>query len=321
MDRRTFLATIAGGLLAAPLGAEVQQLGKVYRIGSIVEVMPSNPVGEGPFYDRMRELGWVYGRDYVTERRAYGDQLERIPDLAAELIRWGVDIFLVAGSAQAGRVQQVTRTIPIVVLAGDLIAGGRATSLARPSGNVTGIQTLGFQFAGKHLSLLKEIIPSFSRAGILWTGLDPALFAVFIQEAEASAKVLNVQLQSSAEEFAAAFATFQRDRAQAILVLRSPVVAAHFKTVAALALKHRLPTICDGLLASEGGLMTYGVDLSEAFRSLADTTDKIFRGAKTSEIPIQQPTTFWLVINLKTAKALGLTIPPSLLQRADQVIQ
>jgi putative ABC transport system substrate-binding protein len=316
---------LTGGLLTAPLVGEAQRAGKVYRIGSIGEVHPTTPPGQGIFYDRMRELGWVYGRDYILERRTYDGQVEHIPDVAAELIRWGVDVFFVSGSVQAGRVQQVTRTIPIVAQAGDLIAGGRAPSLARPGGNVTGIQTLGFQFAGKHLSLLKEVIPGFSRAGILWTGLDPAIGAVFMQEAEASAKVLNVQLQvptvPSAGDFAAAFAAFQRDQAQAILVLRSPLIAAHFQTVASLALKHRLPAICDSFLASYGALMTYGVNWSEVARSLADISDKVFRGVKPSEIPIQQPTMFWLTINLKTAKALGLTIPQSLLQRADQVIE
>jgi hypothetical protein len=169
--------------------------------------------------------------------------------------------------------------------------------------------------AGKHLSLLKEIIPDFSRAGILKSDdYDPGNFAAYIQEAEASAKALKVQLQvptvRGAGEFASAFATFQQDRAQGILVLRSPVVFTHIKTVAALGLKHRVPTICDSFLASEGGLMTYGVNWSEVTRSAADITDKIFRGAKASEIPIQQPTTFWLAINLKTAKGLGDTSLP-----------
>jgi putative ABC transport system substrate-binding protein len=274
----------------------------------------------------MRELGWVYGRDYVLERRVNGGQLERIPDLAAELIRWGVDVIHVTGAAQAARVQQVTRTIPIVAVSVGLVPAGVATSLARPGGNVTGIQTLGVQLAGKHLSLLKEVIPDFSRAGILKSDdYDPGNFAAFIQEAEASAKALKVQLQvptvRGAGEFAAAFATFQQGRAQAILVLRSPAVFTHIKTVAALGLKHRVPTICDSFLASEGGLMTYGVNWSEVPRLSADIPDKIFRGVKASEIPIQQPTTFWLAINLKTAEALGLTIPQSLLQRADQVIE
>jgi putative ABC transport system substrate-binding protein len=181
-----FLGGFIGCLLGASRPAVAQQPGKVYRIGSIVEVMPSNPVGQGDFYDRLRELGWVYSRDYVTERRVYGGDLARLPDLAAELMRSGVDVFLVTGTDQATRVQQVTRAIPIVAVAGDFILGGRATSLARPGGNVTGMQTLAFQLGGKHSSLLQEVIPGFSRAGILWTGHAPAMFAAFIQEAEAT---------------------------------------------------------------------------------------------------------------------------------------
>jgi len=274
----------------------------------------------------MRELGWVYGRDFVTERRAYGDQLERIPDLAVELSRKGVDVFLVQGAPQAARVQQVTQTIPIVATSADLVAAGRATGLARPGANVTGVQTLG-QLAGKHLSLLREVIVGFSRAGVLETpDGDQGIFAAYIQEAEASAKALNVLLQvptvHGAGDFATAFAAFRHDRAQAILVHWTPVLVSHFKTVAALALKHRLPTISDlPDFASAGGLMTYGVNGSEVSRLVADIIDKIFRGAKASEVPIRQATTFWLAINLKTAKALGLTIPPSLLLRADQVIE
>jgi ABC-type uncharacterized transport system substrate-binding protein len=328
MERRTFLAGMAGGLLAAPLAAEAQQAGKVYRIGSILEVMPSNPVGRGPFFDRLRELGWVYGQNYLFERRVFGDQIDRIPDLAAELIRWGADVFLVTGVPQAVRVQQVTRTIPIVsYTAGDLVAAGLAASLAKPGGNVTGIQNLTVHLPGKHLSLLKEIVPRLSRAGILRSESDypSEVFAAYIREAEADAKALRIQLHiptvRGEVDFEAAFAAFRHEGAQAILVLRSPVVVAHLKTVAALALKHRLPAICDAFIAESGGLMSYGVNQTELLRSIADITDKILRGVKASEIPIQQPTTFWLAINLKTAKALGLTIPPSLLQRADQVIE
>ena len=328
MDRRAFIGTIASGLLAAPLAAGAQQAGKVYRIGSINDVVAPTPVGQGPFYDRMRELGWVYGRDYLVERRVSGDQVERIPDLATELIRWGADVFIVTGVPQAQRVQQVTRTLPIVSwTAGDLVASGLVVSLTRPGGNVTGLQMLTVHLPGKHLSLLKEIIPRLSRVGILRSEADypQGVFDTYIREAETSAKALGIRLQVPAvhsnADFEATFGAFRQEGAQAILVLRSPVVVAHLKTVADLALMHRLPAICDAFIAESGGLMSYGVNQTEISRSLAEIIDKLFRGAKAGDLPIRQPTTFWLTINLKTAKALGLTIPPSLLQRADQVIE
>jgi putative ABC transport system substrate-binding protein len=329
VDRRAFIGTLASGLLAAPLAAEAQQARKVYRIGALTELTQTSPPGQGVFYDRMRELGWIYGRDFVTERRTFGDQIERIPDLAAELMRSGVDVFLITGAKQAALLQQVTRTIPIVSsAAGDLVAAGLVASLARPGGNVTEVQTQTIQVVGKHLSLLKEIIPRLSRVGMLTSESDlmPQLMAASIQDAEAGAKALNIRLQvvtiRGAEEFDAACVAFRREGAQAIRVLRSATTVTHLKAVTDLALKYRLPTMCDiPYLVTVGGLISYGINWDEMTRAIADVTDKTFRGAKASEIPIQQPTMFWLAANLKTAKALGLTIPPSLLQRADQVIE
>jgi putative ABC transport system substrate-binding protein len=320
---------MAGGLLAAPLAAEAQPVGKVYRIGALTELTQTTPPGQGPFYDRMRELGWIYGRDFLTERRTFGDQIERIPDLAAELMRSGVDVFVITGAKQAALLQQVAGTIPIVSSAGgDLVAAGLVASLARPGGNITGVQTQTIQVAGKHLSLLKEIIPRLSRVGMLTSDSDlmPQLKEASVRDAEASAKALNIRLQivtvRGAGEFEAAYAAFRREGAQALLVLRSATTMTNMKPVTTLALTYRLPTMCDiPFLVTSGGLMSYGVNWDEMTRSVADATDKIFRGVKASEIPIHQVTTFWLAINLKTAKALGLTIPPSLLQRADQVIE
>jgi len=273
--------------------------------------------------ERLRELGWVYGRDFVVEQRAFGDRIERIPDLAAELIHTGVDIFVVEGAGDARRVQQVTHTIPIVTLrAGDLVEAGLAASLARPGGNVTGIQTLQPQLAAKHLSLLKEAIPRLSRAGILLEGS----YEAFLREAESGGKTLGIALQivsiHGPDELGRAFSAFQAKRDQAVVVVRQPYLSTHAKTLMDLALKHRLPTISDTTrLAGQGGLMSYGFNHREIIRSAAEIVDKILRGAKAGEIPIQQETTFDLVINLKTTKALGLTIPPALLQRADEVIQ
>jgi len=333
VDRRAFIGTLAGGLLAAPLAAEAQPAGKVYRIVSIVDVMPSTPVGQGPFFDRLRELGWVHGQNVLFERLAYGDHIERIPDLAAEAMRSGVDIFIAPGSIGSRRLQRVTRTIPIVAVnAGDLVQGGLAVSLARPGGNVTGVQTFLPEMSAKNLALLREVIPTLSRSGVLIGELDVSedelrsIYGPMLREVETSGKALGVSLQivgvHRVEDFAAAFAAFRRERAQGVLALRSVFMFTHRKVIADLALKHRLPAISDipGFV-QDGGLVSYGFDIAEALRLLAETIDQILRGTPASEVPIRQVRTFRLSINLKTAKALGLTIPPSLLQRADQVIE
>jgi putative ABC transport system substrate-binding protein len=335
MDRRAFLGTL--GLLAVPLATEAQA-GKVYRIGLIASGTPlPPPAGQGSLLsERLRELGWVYGRDFIVEQRPYGDQMARIPDLAAELMHTGVDIFVVEGAADAARVQQVTHTIPIVTLrAGDVVNAGLAASLARPGGNVTGVQTLLPEMAAKELSLLKEAIPRLSRAGVLFE----TSYLAALREVESAGKTLGIAVQVESIRGAdgrdtpfpdtqmsraveKAFSAFQAKRAQAVVVVRSQYLSTHRKTVADLALKHRLPTISDSAgFAAQGGLMTYGFNFREAVRSAAEIVDKILRGAKAGEIPIQQAMKFDLVINLKTAKALGLKIPPSLLQRADQVIE
>jgi putative ABC transport system substrate-binding protein len=335
VDRRTFIAGTGAMLLAAPLAAEAQPAGKVYRIGLIGSgPPPPPPTDQGSLLsERLRELGWVYGRDFVVEQRAFGDRIERTPDLAAELIHTGVDIFVVEGATDAALVQQVTRTIPIVTLrAGDLVASGVAASLARPGGNVTGVQTLLAELAAKHLSLLKEAIPRLSRSGVLFgrsgasTGPLQGFNAAFLRAADAGGKALGIALQivtfREGNELKAAFSAFHAERAQGVVVVRNQLLATHTKTLVDLALKHRLPTISDGAnFSNQGGLMSYGFNFRDTVRSAADMVDKILRGAKAGEIPIQQAVTFQLRINLKTAKALGLTIPPSLLGRADEVIQ
>jgi len=327
MNRRTFLGTLTGGLLTAPLAAEAQQAGKVYRIGTIYDTNSATPKGQGPFYDRMRELGWVYGQNFIVERRAYGDQPERIPDLATELVQWGADVFIVGAPSEAKRVQRVTRTIPIVVSdATVLVQPGLAASLARPGGNITGIQTLGPEVAGKLLALLKETIPGFSRSGILTDASEGANYQAHVQETESSGKALGVRLQPvpvrRAEDLEAAFAAFRGERAQGIIVWRTPFTYVHLKTIADLALKFRFPTISDfPFFTREGGLLSYGYDRLEVSRWMAEMAAQILRGTPAGDIPIRQVTTFQLKINLKTAKALGLTIPPSLLQRADQLIE
>ena len=332
MDRRRFLLTSLAGALAAPLAAEAQQAPKVHRIGRIFAELPTTP-GQGPFWDRMRELGWVYGQNVVAEHRAFGVDQARIPEITRELISLGTDVFVVPNGATAGGVQRVTRTIPIVTTsAGDLVAGGLAASVGRPGGNVTGLQVMQTELGGKHLSWLREIVPSLSRVGVLVgePGFSEAQAsptgptAAYIRRIRSDALSLGLQPQvvvAKGDEFAAAFSAFKAQRTQAIVVYGSSTFAFR-KTIIALALKHQLPAICiaaDWL--PDGILMTYGWDLAINSRLAAEFVDKILRGAKAGDIPIQQPTTFRLGINLNTAKALGLTIPPSLLARADQVIE
>ena len=230
---------------------------------------------------------------------------------------------MVQGGGEASRIQQLTRTIPIVTsTAGDLVALGLAESLTRPDGDVTGIQTLQIELVQKHLALLKDLIPRLSRSGVLAHNSN----SPFLRAAEAGGKVMGIAIQSiavqDANEFEDAFAAFHAERAQGIVIIQDAFLCGHSKTLAALALRQRLPTISDiPILATQGGLMSYGYNVADAARSAADIVVKILGGVKASEIPIQQAATFQLVINLKTAKALGLTIPPSLLARADQVIE
>ena len=328
LRRRRFVAAIAGGLLAAPLAAESQQPRRVYRIALLYVLLPSIG-GQGPFEDRMREFGWVKGRDFVTERRSFEGQYEREGNLATELLRAGVDIF--EGGYDAALVQKVTRTIPIVVtMGGDLVLSGVAANLTRPGGNVTGIQTLQPQLVGKQVSLLKDANLRLSRSSVLVHVSDrskPSPFNESIaHESEATAKVLGISLQivsvSDADELVKAFSTFLAQRIQGVAIVRDAFMGAHLEMMINLALKFRLPTISEmGSLAARGGLMSYGYNFDDAVRKADDIVDKILRGADVSEIPIQQTTTFRFVINLKTAKALGLTIPPSLVARADQVIE
>jgi putative ABC transport system substrate-binding protein len=334
IDRRTFLAGTGALLLAPPLVAEAQQPGKVYRIGSISVEAPTTPPGQGVFWDRMRELGWVYGQNVVIEYRAYGPEIERVPEMAKELIRLGTDVFLVNNSATALRVQQVTRTIPIVTRGGNLVGAGLAASIVRPGGNVTGIESMEEDVAGKQVQLLKETIPRLSRLGILHGQpgySDEELRskgapAAYIREVKVTASALGLHTQvvivRDGNDFERAFSAIREQRIQAVIVKATAFTWSFRKTIAALALKHRLPTMCTyGYFMSADFLMSYALDGRPTLRLIAETVDKILRGAKAGEIPLQQLTTFEFIINLKTAKALGLTIPPALLGRADEIIQ
>jgi ABC-type uncharacterized transport system substrate-binding protein len=327
--RRAFIGTLAGGLLAAPLAARAQQAAKVYQLGLLGGSPPNSPGGrvawEG-FFQGMRELGYVEGQNILVEGRFYGDHTERLPALAADLVRIKVDV-IVAGTAPAPEAaQRATSTIPIVMAAhNNPVGSGLVASLAKPGKNVTGLSTLGPELAGKRLQLLKEVIPGVSRVAVLSNPTDTSQ-ANLLRDTQVAARSLKVRLQVLGarvpSDFAGAFSAMTKERAGGVIIITSSMFYDQRTRIAELAARSRLPAIYSAKdFAEAGGLMAYGVNLGESFRRAATYVDKILKGARPADLPVEQPTKFDLVINLKAAKALGLTIPPSLLQRADEVIQ
>lgn len=317
-----FVITMALVMMASRV-TEAQETVKVARIGTLRISSPPDPFEEA-FRQGLHELGYAEGRNISLETRWAEGRPERLPALAAELVRLKVDVIVAAGPA-AEAASQATTTIPIVVpVSRDLVALGLAASLARPGGNVTGLATLSTELPGKWMELLKEILPSASRVAVL---SDPYYTADQLRVSEAAARSLGLRLQvlnvGRPEDLEIAFAQAKKNRAEALIVLSSALFYVHRTELVAFAAKQRLPTIYHQKDFVEGsdGLMSYGPDFKDLFRRAAGYVDKILRGAKPGDLPIEQPTKFELVINLRTAKTLGLTIPESLLQRADQVIR
>jgi putative ABC transport system substrate-binding protein len=328
ITRRVFVGSLTGGLLAAPLAAEAQQAGKVYRVGILTD-KASDPAEARlwqAFRLGLRELGWIEGGNILIEFRGAEGNYARLPELAADLVRLKVDLIVARASTFVQPAKAATSSIPIVFLIhADPVGTGHVASLARPGGNITGLAVLMTDLAPKGLELLISAVPVAKRIAVLWSpdtpSHTPALKAV-----EEAARTLRVQLQPvgvrTAAELEGAFAAMARARAQAVLVLAGPIFFAERQRVAELAIKHRLPTMSTLKEVMEaGGLMSYGPNFEDLFRRGAIYVDKILKGSKPADLPVEQAAKFELVINLKTAKALGLTIPPSLLQRADQVIQ
>ena len=326
MERRTFMGLVSGGLLAAPLAAEAQQAGKVWRIGVL---SPGPSTGSGfPALVRqsLRELGYVEGLNLAIEWRDAEGKTERFDDLAAELVRLKVDVIVAIVPAATLAAKRSTASIPIVMVnTPDPVQLGLVVSLGRPGGNITGTTTLSADLSSKQLELLKEAVPRAVRIAVLWNPSNP-WHPLALQGAEAAARSLAVQLQilevRSPEEFDGAFEATTRKRAGAVLVLADPLTAFHRSHLANLAAKRHLPGMYGPReYADAGGLMSYWAHYADLYRRVASYVDRILKGAKPGDLPIEHPTKFELVINLKTAKALGLTIPPSLLGRADEVIQ
>jgi len=331
MKRRTFLALTAGGLIAAPLSARAQQAGKVPRIGVL---RPGNPppadfARQREAFERgLQELGWTPGTSILIEYRYAEGRNERMPELAADLVRLSVDVIVAGGPDAVRAAQQATSTIPIVISTlPDPVGQGLVKSVARPGGNTTGIDLDAEELAGKQLELLKEAIPSLSRVAIL---RNPAQFGTWDavkRKIDTAARALTLGVQdfpvNSPERLAATFVAMKQARTGAILVRRDPLVIERSRAeVVTLAAQHRLPAIYSFReFPDSGGFMSYGANVYEIHRRAATVVDKILKGARPADLPIEQPTKFELVINMKTAKALGLTIPQSVLLRADQVIQ
>jgi putative ABC transport system substrate-binding protein len=327
VDRRTFLAGTGAVLLAAPFSVEAQQAAKVARIGYLTNHVTSSPHLPEAFRQGLRDLGYVEGRNVVIEYRDAEGKLERLPALAAELVALKVDVIVASAYPGTLAAKNATNTIPIIMVAvADPVRMGLIASLVRPGGNITGLTLLaGTEIVGKHLELLKEAVPNLSRVAVLWNPANP-MHVLRLREVEVAGRSLRVQLQilkaQGPEEFDSAFAAMTRERAGALYVVGDPMLSRHRRRLAELAAKSRLPAVYELKDHAEaGGLMAYGPSLLDMYRRAATYVDKILKGAKPADLPVEQPTKFELVINLKTAKALGLTIPPSLLRRADEVIQ
>jgi ABC-type uncharacterized transport system substrate-binding protein len=331
MDRRAFISG-ALGLLAAPLAAETQQAGKVYRIGILSSAGPEQEnFIWADLRGLLRERGWVEGQNLTLEWRYAEAKYERLPDMAAELVRLKPDLIMARGGPGATAAKRATATIPIVMYnATDPVGIGLVQSLARPGGNVTGLSDdQGAEIIGKGLQLLKEAVPTVSKVAVLTRVPPPAavpLISKYEAAMEAAAKVLRLEVRywylQGPDDIDKAFTAIPREGFGALQVMYQPVTWINRRQILDLAARHRLPAIYwHRTYAVDGGLMAYGEDEREVPRRLAVYVDKILRSAKPADLPIQQPTKFDLVINLKTSKALGLTIPPSLLARADELIQ
>ena len=334
MDRQTFLSVL--GLLAGALTAEAQQAGKVPRVALVASASPvsdlRDPERRSPvlraFVQRLRELGWEEGQSIAFDWRSAGGRPERYSDIMAELVRLEVDAIVTGDTLMAQIAKQTTSTIPIVMGASDEpVEAGLVTNLSRPGGNLTGFTlVVGPQISGKHLQLLKEWRPGISRVAVISESPSTASSLAWRRETEVHARPLGLTLLwisvDRLEQLAEVLPAVTRGRADALLVQGTVTNFALRARLIALANEARLPVLYGHPeMGRAGGLMAYGADVADNYRRAAEYVDRILRGARPGDLPIQQPVKFVLVINLKTAKALGLTIPPSLLQRADQVIE
>jgi putative ABC transport system substrate-binding protein len=324
VDRRAFLGTLAGGLLAAPLAAAAQPAAKVARLGVLLFSTPATEPNLPALLAGLRDLGYVEGRNIALEYRGAEGRPERVSELALQIASVKPDVLVVLGGDLVPSMKHATATVPIVMLTSqDPVEAGVVASFARPGGNLTGVAFVSSETAGKRLQFLKEAVPSLTRVAVLWNPDHPD---GEYRNTEAAARRLGIHVQSlevrRPDDFGGVFQAAIRERAEALLVASSRFMNSNRSRVLEFAGKQRVPLVTGwGPWARAGSFMSYGPDLDTLVRRAATHVDRILRGAKPADLPIEQPTKFELVINLKTAKALGLTIPQSLLLRADQVIE
>ena len=325
MNRRRFLLTSLAGAFAAPLAADAQQAGRVVRIGWLQPTPPSDARVAG-FRQGLRDLGYIEGKDFVIEYRWEHERYDRLQDLATQLVRLPVDIMVSSNTAALLAIKRATTTIPVVMLGqGDPVGTGLVDSLPHPGGNITGLSNISPELGGKRVELLKEIVPGLSRVAVLANSANPVI-TVAVRETEAAARLMGLSVQAldvrAPDELQGAFAAMRRGNAQALVLTADSLHFSLRRRVIDFAAKARLPAAyAYREFVGAGGLIAYGPNFPDLYRRAAVYVDKILKGAKPGDLPIEQPTKFELVINLKTAKALGLRIPPSLLARADQVIE
>ncbi|MSP98748.1 MAG: ABC transporter substrate-binding protein [Betaproteobacteria bacterium] len=325
-NRRKFIVALGAGALTAPFGAYAQQQGKVWRIGFLGS---TSALGYAPQLDALRgglrELGYVEGKNIVIEYRWAEGNFERLPGLAAELARLGVDVIVTHGTPGTRTAKQATTTIPIVMAAiGDAVAAGIVTSLARPGGNITGTTFFVPELAAKRLEIIRDAMPRARRVAVLLNPGNPVAESVR-KAMEPTAKALKLELQQfpvrAPEEFDGAFSAMAAKRMDAFTTYEDPINISNVKTLADLAAKRRLPSVSFPDFADAGGMLGYGASIRDMFRRAAYFVDRIFKGAKAGDLPVEQWSKFELIVNLKTAKMLGIKLPNLVLQRADRVIE
>jgi len=325
MDRRTFIGGVAGGLVATPFAARAQQLGKIYRIG-LLETIPAaqNAANLDALRKGLRDLGYVEGRNLIIEYRSAEGRAERFPDLASELVRLKVDLIVTRGTPAAIAAKNATRTIPLLMATmGDPRA--IVTSFAHPGGNITGVTTFSTELTAKRIELLKEMVPNLSRVALLHNMGNPAAPPEW-EETKRAARALGLHAElldvRSQGDLSRAFELAVRQHVDALVIGADGLIQMHQRTILDLVDRNTLPAAWPAReFVEAGGLVAYAVNYPDLYFRFASFVDKIFKGAKPGELPVEQPTKFELLINLKTAKALGITVPKSLLLRADEVIQ
>jgi putative ABC transport system substrate-binding protein len=326
MSGKIFIWLLATVLLTTIRPAEAQQPGKVPRIGFLGSSGPGPDSRSKAFQQGLRELGYIEGKNIVIEYRFTEGSSERLTEFAAEFVRLKVDVIVTGSTIAVRATKKLTDTIPVVMTGtGDPVGTGLVANLSRPGGNVTGLSSIGPDLNTKRLELLKETVAGASRVAVLFNGANPSNVAA-LKEVEIAGRALGVQIQSSdvreADGFERAFDAATRQRANAVLVQRDPLNNAHPTRIVALAAKSKLPGMYPGIeYVNAGGLMSYGVSSTDLYRRAATFVDKILKGTKPADLPVEQPTKFELIINLKAAKQIGLTIPPTVLARADRVIR